>query len=325
MAAKQGHEGKESEMNRVGFMSQLEGYLADIPAAEKEGALQYYNDYFEDAGAENEQSVISSLGSPREIAENIKAELRGEAIPTSADAGDHAVTKYGQIVPAGEVKDEEVKKENGANQGAAGRAGGFGGAGAAGRAGGFGGAGGFVGFGGAGGAGGFGGFGGAGSAGGFGGAGGAGGFGGAGGAGGYGTAVIAKERQNLPGWVWILIIIALIAVVPAVFGILAGFAGVAIGLVVSVFAVIVGIGATSFALVVTGITMAVIACMCFPVDAIVAVFVLGIAMLITSLGLLFLMLTVLLAGKVTPLLFKGIKAFFQLCWKGIKHVFESIQ
>ncbi|MBE5864521.1 MAG: DUF1700 domain-containing protein, partial [Lachnospiraceae bacterium] len=97
---------KEKDMNRDGFMSQLESYLADISAAERDEALQYYSDYFEDAGPENEQSVIQSLGSPREIAENIKAELRGEVIPTTANAGDHAIAKYGQIVPAGEVKDE---------------------------------------------------------------------------------------------------------------------------------------------------------------------------------------------------------------------------
>ena len=95
-------------MNKVGFMSQLESLLSDVPTAEREEALQYYNDYFEDAGEENEADVIASLGSPKTIAENIKAELKGEAIPTSANAGDHAVSKYGQIVPAGELRDSVV-------------------------------------------------------------------------------------------------------------------------------------------------------------------------------------------------------------------------
>ena len=98
-------------MNKVGFMSQLESLLSDVPTAEREEALQYYNDYFEDAGEENEADVIASLGSPKTIAENIKAELKGEAIPTSANAGDHAVSKYGQIVPAGELRDETPKRE----------------------------------------------------------------------------------------------------------------------------------------------------------------------------------------------------------------------
>lgn len=94
-------------MNKEGFMSSLEGLLADIPEAEREEALQYYNDYFEDAGWENEESVIRSLGSPKKIAENIKAELKGEELPEKAKAGDHAVVKYGQIVPVGEVKSVE--------------------------------------------------------------------------------------------------------------------------------------------------------------------------------------------------------------------------
>jgi len=99
---------KEIRMNKVGFMSQLEGLLAGVPAAERDEALQYYNDYFEDAGAENEQAVIKALGSPREIADNIKAELRGEAIPESVSAQENALTKYGQIVSVegGEGKEE---------------------------------------------------------------------------------------------------------------------------------------------------------------------------------------------------------------------------
>ncbi|MBP5282449.1 MAG: DUF1700 domain-containing protein [Lachnospiraceae bacterium] len=288
-------------MNRIGFMSQLEGYLADVPAAEREEALQYYNDYFEDAGAENEQSVISSLGSPREIADNIKAELRGEAIPTSANPSDHAVTKYGQIVPAGEAKDEEVKKENTTNQGASGRAGGAGGAC---------GFGGFGGFGGAGGAGGYGSY---------------GGEGGAGGAAAYAASTLTKSFKGLPIWAWILIILGLIVILPTALGILSAIVSVAVGFLVTWFSLIVAFGATAFALIVSGIVVTVVAVMCFPVDAAVAMLVLGGAMLVTFVGLLFLMLTVVMAGRATPAIFRGIKWFFQLCWRGIKTVFDRIK
>ncbi|MBP5222201.1 MAG: DUF1700 domain-containing protein [Lachnospiraceae bacterium] len=91
-------------MNKVGFMSRLEGLLADIPAAEREEALQYYDDYFEDAGAESEEAVIRTLGSPQSIAENIKAELKGEAVALRAKAGDHALAKYDDLI-------EEAGKE----------------------------------------------------------------------------------------------------------------------------------------------------------------------------------------------------------------------
>ena len=46
-------------MSRWEFMRRLEELLFDIAPAEREEALQYYNDYFNDAGKENEQEVKS--------------------------------------------------------------------------------------------------------------------------------------------------------------------------------------------------------------------------------------------------------------------------
>ena len=51
-------------MSRTEFMNQLKNLLWDIPEYEREEALNYYEDYFDDAGAENEAQVIASLGSP---------------------------------------------------------------------------------------------------------------------------------------------------------------------------------------------------------------------------------------------------------------------
>lgn len=62
-------------MTREEFMSRLTALLQDVPPAEREEAIQYYNDYFDDAGEGNEESVIASLGSPEEIAKSIKAGL----------------------------------------------------------------------------------------------------------------------------------------------------------------------------------------------------------------------------------------------------------
>ena len=296
-------------MNRAGFMSQLESYLADIPAAEREEALQYYNDYFEDAGAENEASVISSLGSPKEIADNIKAELKGEAIPTSANAGDHAVTKYGQIVPAGEVKTEEsAKTESTRSQTADGQSGSSGGAGGAGGQGGFGSF-----FGGAGGQGGFGGFGGAGGQGGF-----SGSFAGAG-------AAVKEMGRKLPLWAWIVLLIVLITVAPAIFGVLAGIFGTAVGIIAAWFSIIIAFGAAGFGLIVSGIVTSIVSIPCVTVEPIVMVLVLGVGMLLTSIGMLLMMLAVWMAGTATPKLIKWIGSFFKLCWKGIKALYGSLK
>lgn len=62
-------------MNRAEFMKRLSELLYDVSPSEREEAIQYYNDYFDDAGAENEQSVIASLGTPEQVARTIKAGL----------------------------------------------------------------------------------------------------------------------------------------------------------------------------------------------------------------------------------------------------------
>lgn len=62
-------------MNRLDFMEQLESLLSDISSDEREEALQYYNDYLNDAGVENEQEVLDSLGTPEQLARVIKEGL----------------------------------------------------------------------------------------------------------------------------------------------------------------------------------------------------------------------------------------------------------
>lgn len=85
-------------MKRAEFMRQLESLLQNIPAAEREEALQYYNNYFDDAGGENEQEVIEALGSPARVAENIRRDLLengyGEAASGKALASDHKLIEY---------------------------------------------------------------------------------------------------------------------------------------------------------------------------------------------------------------------------------------
>ncbi|MEG1848510.1 MAG: DUF1700 domain-containing protein [Lachnospiraceae bacterium] len=64
-------------MNRMEFMRQLALLLDDITSEEKAEAIQYYNDYFDDAGIDNEQDVIRALGTPAKVAETIKTDLAG--------------------------------------------------------------------------------------------------------------------------------------------------------------------------------------------------------------------------------------------------------
>ena len=66
-------------MDRAQFMRELENLLADIPETEKREALEFYDNYFDDAGSENEVSVLRELGSPEKVAAIIKADLKGSA------------------------------------------------------------------------------------------------------------------------------------------------------------------------------------------------------------------------------------------------------
>ena len=62
-------------MNRIDFMHRLEFLLLDIPAAERQEAIQYYEDYLDDAGTDNEEEVLAALGTPEALAESIRAGL----------------------------------------------------------------------------------------------------------------------------------------------------------------------------------------------------------------------------------------------------------
>lgn len=64
-------------MSRDEFMRELEYLLQDIPDADKEDAIAYYRDYLEEAGPENEESVIREFGSPEKVAAIIRADLSG--------------------------------------------------------------------------------------------------------------------------------------------------------------------------------------------------------------------------------------------------------
>lgn len=69
-------------MNRQEFLERLRILLGDLSEEEREEAVQYYENYFADAGPEMEEQVIKELGSPEKVALMIREGLRGE------DAGD---------------------------------------------------------------------------------------------------------------------------------------------------------------------------------------------------------------------------------------------
>ena len=59
-------------------MEELGVLLGELPKEEREEAIRYYDAYFEDAGAENEQAVIAELGSAGRVAAQILKDFRAE-------------------------------------------------------------------------------------------------------------------------------------------------------------------------------------------------------------------------------------------------------
>lgn len=64
-------------MSKEEFMKNLEYLLSDIPEEEKKDALDYYQDYLEEAG-DMADKAIEEFGSPERIAAIIRSDIRGD-------------------------------------------------------------------------------------------------------------------------------------------------------------------------------------------------------------------------------------------------------
>ena len=51
-------------MDKFDYINKLSKCLEELSDEEKNAALEYYKELFEDAGSENEQELIHKLGSP---------------------------------------------------------------------------------------------------------------------------------------------------------------------------------------------------------------------------------------------------------------------
>ena len=213
-------------MNRVDFMEQLESLLQNISPAEREEALQYYNEYFNDAGEENEQDVIEALGNPAKVAENIKRDLSGNGYGESAyqktSASDKAIVEYRQTSAEG-----------------------------------------------------------------------------------------ASKENKLSTGVIVLIVILCVLASPIALGMGSGILGTLIGIIASWFGLILSFGAVAILLLLAMLVLLIVGIMCAFQAPLVGVVVLGIGLLCGGIGILFLMLTVAMAGIATPAICSGIAKLFR--------------
>ena len=72
-------------MKKYEYLSELEKQLSALPEAERRDALNYYEEYFDAAGTDNEDATADELGDPAEAARKI---LEGEGLtPDEAAPG----------------------------------------------------------------------------------------------------------------------------------------------------------------------------------------------------------------------------------------------
>ena len=74
-------------MDRAEFLNRLEAQLLDVPQAEREEALQYYEDYLNDAGDAGDFDILQELGTPEEVADSIRNGLRQDSSDASERSG----------------------------------------------------------------------------------------------------------------------------------------------------------------------------------------------------------------------------------------------
>ena len=73
-------------MTRNEYMEQLKKYLKRLPKEDYDNAIEYFSEYFDEAGPENEQQVMEELGQPREAARELLLNLLQESVGGGKDS-----------------------------------------------------------------------------------------------------------------------------------------------------------------------------------------------------------------------------------------------
>ena len=99
-------------MSKLEFLERLEKLLWDIPYTERREALNYYTEYFEDA-EKDEEEVIRTLGSPEEVAHNIREDLAGKEMVEPGKSKENFTNVDDEVVyvVAGEGQSENRKNK----------------------------------------------------------------------------------------------------------------------------------------------------------------------------------------------------------------------
>ena len=103
-------------MNRETYLKELRKYMKRLPKDDYENAMEYFTEYFDDAG--NDEEAIRELGSPREAASDLLAALLNQktgdaSSSTFSDASDaRADGRRGRRFRAGDPVPEAKEKSS---------------------------------------------------------------------------------------------------------------------------------------------------------------------------------------------------------------------
>ena len=268
-------------MSRWEFMRQLEKLLSDISPNEREEALQYYNDYFNDAGMENEQEVIKALGSPEQVAKIVKDGLGdgGNQGEFTENGFLNSAVRQNELMKkeaasgreAGTVQEEEAVKEDGSTFGQNTDTFGYGysqssddtrkGYDSFGQS-------------------------------------------------NTGSGEPEKEKKDLPVWAIVLIVFACILGSPVILGLACGALGLIIGVFTAVLATVFGIGLAAVICFIVAVALAIAGFGILIPHPFEGIGLLGGGFICGALGILFMLLTVLLVTKVIPAICQGIASIY---------------
>ena len=240
-------------MSRAEFMRQLESLLQNISQTEREEALQYYNDYFDDAGAENEQDVLEALGNPARVAENIKRDMTVNGMGSGGRNHDYEHGYGDEDGQGNSVRNPVIEYDDDTVSSNA-----------------------------------------------------------------HSAAVSqsesvrtsqndSEETKDNSTLTTVLMIVGAIFLAPVALGLSAALVSALFGLATGWFSMIIGFAAAFIALMVCLIVLLVLGAHLIVEAPLAGVAIMGGGLICGGLGILFLMLTVALAGIVTPLLFRGLK------------------
>lgn len=257
-------------MSRWEFMRRLEELLSEISPSEREEALQYYNDYFNDAGKENEKEVMEALGSPEQVAQIVKdglsenggqGEFTENGFTSGTVSGQNEVMK--RTVNAGQSNQNSQSSQSSKNDQNSQKTGGFTGEAAyrqpeetvASS---------------------------------------------------YHESYKEEEKKGMPTWAIVLIVIACILGSPLLFGVLTAVLGGIVGIFTAIISLVFGLGVAALVLYVVAIALVIAGFGSMLISPLMAVGLLGAGCICAALGIIFMLVTVFLVGKCIPGICQGI-------------------